>query len=159
MFDRISADRFRELMQKHIAQISANSSSLRNPGAPGAVAAAQEFLIKFNISLIADTNAEKFRHSLDHATQTLTDFFPEDARHWGRARKVINIFLRDSLYNRYLAEHYKLDTIASLLEVPLDADVAENLHNYAKEKNKTLSPWPKIKGLTPAISDSPERRT
>jgi hypothetical protein len=149
----MSPDEFCPLMQKHIAQISANSSSLRNPGASGAVAAAQQFLISFDIAAAVTADAAIFRQRLDDATDILTGLFPDGARHWGRARKVINIFLRDSLYNRYLADHYHLDSIASFLEVPLDGDVAANLQHYATQNNKALTKWPQIKGLTPTISD------
>jgi hypothetical protein len=50
-------------------------------------------------------------------------------RYWGSARKFLNIFLRDCLYNYLLRESYKLSRWEPWLEVPLDKQVAIGLRN------------------------------
>ena len=39
----------------------------------------------------------------------------------GAARKAINLFLRDALYNRYLNRRFALSWIQAWIEVPLTA--------------------------------------
>jgi len=137
-------------MQRHVAQLAANGSSLRNQGSPGVVPAAREFLEKIDLARFVAGDQAHFRAELDRATEDLRRQFPEKARNWGAARKVLNLFLRDCLYHTYLAEAHGLRRLRKWLEVPLDSQVAEALH--AASSPHGLPPWPRIKHLAPAQS-------
>jgi hypothetical protein len=77
---------------------------------------------------------------------------PADARSWGLARKLLNIFLRDALYTTYLADAFKLQEAESLLEIPLDSITAGHLRK--EDGGRMLPRWPGVKHLTPEISKS-----
>ena len=51
----------------------------------------------------------------------------EESRHWGAARKAVNLFLRDALCNRYLAEEFNLKKAEAWMEIPLDSAVARGI--------------------------------
>lgn len=140
---------FLSRMQHHVAQLAANSSSLRNQGASGVVAAARRFLSRLSLGEFAGGDESSFTATLDRKTEELRGELPVEAQHWGAARKVLNLFLRDCLYNTCLAEAYGLERLWSWLEVPLDRQVAEALR---KEAGATLPPWPQIKRIAPADS-------
>lgn len=133
-------------MQRHVAQLAANGSSLRNQGAAGVVDAARQFLATLDLASFVAGDERSFAAALDRATEDLRRGFPEGARNWGAARKVLNLFLRDCLYHTYLARAYGLDRLRFWLEVPLDSQVAAALRKKAERGH--LPPWPQIKRLT-----------
>ena len=133
-------------MQRHVAQLAANGSSLRNQGAPGVVAVARDFLEHVKLGRFVRGGERAFKTELDWMTEVLCSRFPEKARNWGAARKVLNLFLRDCLYHTYLAEAYGLHRLREWLEVPLDSQVAEAL--LRASSGHTLPAWPGIKRLT-----------
>ena len=51
----------------------------------------------------------EFRKWMDNTTEHLLDVFSLTVRPWGTARKAVNLFLRDVLYNRYLCSKFKID--------------------------------------------------
>ena len=58
--------------------------------------------------------------------------------------------MRDTLYNRYLNDYYKIDKLELWLEVPLDSAVAKGLkHNAGRGQ---LPQWPGLKNLKPNVS-------
>ena len=77
------------------------------------------------------TRRQRFQSRLNVATRRLKDRLPKGARNWGAARKALNIFLRDVLYNHYLRSRHHLDRLEEWLEVPLDRDVAAALRAAA----------------------------
>lgn len=133
-------------MQRHVAQLAANGSSLRNQGAGGVVAVARDFLEQVKLGRFVRGDEQAFKSELDRVTEILCGGFPEKARNWGAARKVLNLFLRDCLYQSYLAEAYGLDRLREWLEVPLDSQVAEAL--LGEPSGHALPAWPGIKHLT-----------
>jgi hypothetical protein len=78
--------------------------------------------------------------------------FPSGAQHWGAARKALNLFLRDVLYNHYLSQHFRFRRIEKWLEVPLDSYTAKGIRE--KYGSKKLPPWKGIKYLTPEVSQA-----
>jgi hypothetical protein len=75
-----------------------------------------------------------------------------NGRHWGSARKFLNIFIRNCAYNRFLCEAYQLDQVEQWMEVPLDSHVASGLID-AMPKGVSLPRWRTVIGLNPEISD------
>jgi len=88
-----------------------------------------------------------FPKVLDCYTCQLKDALPKGSRYWGRARKCLNIFLREASYNFLLRTTYEFGNIDTLLETPLDSRVAKGLGDDA-DKGR-LPPWKSIIALTP----------
>lgn len=88
---------------------------------------------------------DEFLKILNQDTEKIKKSLPSKAQKWGAARKVINIFLRNLAYNKYICKKYKLDRMEKWLEVPLDRYVATGLRNTKLGKN--LPSWPGIKNL------------
>ncbi|MET0064840.1 MAG: hypothetical protein ABW076_00695 [Candidatus Thiodiazotropha sp.] len=143
--------RYISMMQARTAQVAIGHSTLRNQGAPDVIATARSYLSKVDLSKFAATESEEeFLSVLNKRTKSLADRFPGEAKgNWGAARKALNIFLRDCLYNRYLAEHFGLVKLECWLEIPLDGDVGNKLREKFPE---ILPKWKTIKRLTPGVS-------
>ena len=115
-------------MQRFIAETCIGAPALRNQGAPGLVGAARKFFKKMKLASIPK-DAGPFAAWLDEQTIVLLDHFPPAARHFGTARKALNLFLRSATYNIVLNREYGLDALLPLLEVPLDSYVARHLRH------------------------------
>ncbi len=114
------------------------------------VLAARTFLAELDPGRFTVRAPGQFQARLDAATEALRDRFPKGARNWGAARKAVNLFLRDVLYNTYLAKAYRMARVRPWLEVPLDSYVARGL--AADPSGKDLPKWPGVKHLRPAES-------
>ena len=86
-----------KLLQYRTAEGATGPSALRNQGNRGVLAAARHFLKAIDLFEFSVTSEQKFKSVLDDHTNHLTLSFPEGARHWGAARKALNLFLRDVL--------------------------------------------------------------
>src|SRR5262249_39672812 len=134
-----------------LAEIAVGPSALRKQGAPGVIAAARAFLKCLDLRSFVRPEGSAFLSELDAATVSLQEILPTGARHWGAARKALNLFLRDALYCADLATHYRLEVIRGWLEVPLDRHVALGLRRYPKLSGG-LPRWAGIKHLTQQAS-------
>ncbi len=143
---------FIPLMQHRIAQVSVGAAALRNQGAPGIVQICRDYfessirLAEFKENL----NSENYNNYLDKQTNQLLKKFPKEAKSWGAARKGLNLFFREVVYNFYLANHLEIsrnrknnNLILKQLEVPLDQYVAKGLIKL----NSDLPKWKSIKSL------------
>jgi len=107
----------------------------------------QKFLVGVGLQKFQGLDAEGFNLKLDNLTRQLMKQFPATARkNWGAARKVLNLFLRDALYDQHLCEQYHLHEIEPHLELPLDGNVTKELRK--RDKNGELPRRFKIKALT-----------
>jgi hypothetical protein len=148
---RKAADERTRLRQRRIAQLAVGPSTLRGQGPGGMVSVARAFLADFDLRSLTRGGERGFRRQLDRATLALRNRFPCGGRHWGAARKVINIFLRDALYDSCLSQRFALDHVEPWLELPLDRHVAVSLR--AEPEARILRPWRTIKALDPATSE------
>jgi len=153
-------DEFLKQIHRRLAISSVGGSAIRNQGAAGLVDIAREYfentisLEKFFVSL---KDEESFKRFLNLHTNQLVDKFPKGGKSWGAARKGLNLFFRDLVYNKFIAKKYGLsrnleqfnDEI-KYLELPLDSYVAKELY---KSSNKHLPKWTSIRELTKAVSD------
>jgi hypothetical protein len=139
------------MVQRKVATASVGPSTVRGQGAPGLVAAAHRHLSSVDLRDLAVTRASTFRDRLDSETESLRSAFPKGGRSWGAARKCVNLFLRDCLYNAYLREARGLGRVEPLLEIPLDSLVARELRRL--DAGKVLPRWPGLKHLQPCDSD------
>jgi hypothetical protein len=141
---------FIQTMQHKVAVSAVGPSALRGQG-KGVLSAAQTFLAKVSLVKIKNFESRRFNHWLDRQTEDLLDILPLKNRPWGTARKAINLFLRDALYNRYLCHHFQINRIESILEVPLDGVIARSLKRLGQRGQ--LPRWPGLKGLTKPVSN------
>jgi hypothetical protein len=137
-------DSFFKAIQKWVAQTAIGTSTLRNQGSKGVILAARTFLQDVNLQKFSAKTHSQFARVLEQYTNELQNSFPENSKNWGAARKALNIFLRDVVYNKYLCERLNLEQIESWLELPLDKYVAEFLCIY----DKNLPRWHSIKYLS-----------
>jgi hypothetical protein len=136
------------IMQARVARVAVGPSTVRGYGA-GVVAASQNFLARLKLEPIADLELSEFPRKLDRLTLSLIDALPPDAQHWGLARKVLNIGLRDIVYARHLCAHYPgLAQLEPVLELPLDGIVGKRL----REQDPTVPRWKRIKDVSPDSS-------
>lgn len=139
---------FLKVVQLRAARLAATASSTRGQGAEGVVACAREFLGALSLRDFGTGDERAFARRLELATSDLCECLPKPARNWGLARKLLNIFLRDSLYTGYLATEHRLVEAERLFEVPLDAITAKRIRTEVP----ALSRWPGVKHLDSATS-------
>jgi len=151
---------FLQQIHRRIAIVSVGGSAIRNQGASGMVDDARSYF-KDSIALDEFFSAMKdetsYRMFLDKHTIYLRDKFREGGRRWGAARKGLNLFFRDLVYNKFITEEFGLSQDFNLfndeikyLEVPLDSFVAQGLCDMP---NLQLPKWKSIKELTPGTSE------
>jgi len=144
---------FLNTVQCYVAVQAIGPSSLRNQGSPGVIDAARRFLSKIKLSDFVTSGEREFLSQLDEQTVLLLHNLPKKAQNWGAPRKALNLFLRDAIYNQYLASEFNLHRIESWLEIPLDSAVARGLRAIKEEEGGgELPDWPGLKQLTPSIS-------
>ncbi len=137
-------------MQRKVATTAIGPSALRGQGR-GVLAASQQYLASLSLARIPKSDQKRFADWLDRHTDALLLVLPVHGYPWGAARKAINLFLRDALYNRYLCQKYTLRKIECWLEIPLDSAVA---HGLRKEAGRAVLPrWLGLKHLRPNHSD------
>ena len=147
------------LIQKHIAQLSIGASTLRGQGR-GAARTARDYLGTLPLDTFVAGDRAHFRRALNKHTKRLAGMLPSPPGrrppcgvNWGAARKALNIFLRNALYNVHLCQCYGLEKMENWLEVPLDNDAAKCIRRTPPAPRG----WTAIKGLTPAVSRAYQR--
>jgi hypothetical protein len=133
-------------MQKRVANGAVGPSTIRGMAPAGTAEIIKDYLQKVKISSFRADSESGFTRKLDAATEKLLAALPPDAKHWGMARKCVNIFLRDCLYNRYLCNYYKLQHMEEWLEIPLDSHVGKGLILHCQ--NLDLPPWGRVISLS-----------
>jgi hypothetical protein len=124
---------------RRTASASVGPSTARNMGLRGTVGAARDYLASLDIRKFDKKTEKEFLTSLNTATVAFVKYLPLGAKWWGSARKFLNIFLREVIYNRFLCEHYNLYRIEPWLELPLDSHVAKGLRK--ESGGHSLSRW------------------
>jgi hypothetical protein len=142
--------RFYRDMQAYIAVTTIGPSTLRNQGAKRVIKKAQEFLGRLDLHPFHKSDEASFLGVLNRKAEELRQALPKGAKHWGAARKAMNLFLRDICYNRFLSQKYQLAAVEPWLELPLDSLVAGAMKRSASRGR--LPHWPGLIGLTPEIS-------
>ena len=136
-------------VQHKVAVSAVGPSAMRGQG-KGVVKASREFLKSLPLAQIPKSSEARFQGWLDRQTEALLDELPIKGRPWGAARKAINLFLRDSLYSKYLSHRFGIGKLESWLEIPLDSVVARGLK--AEAGRGGLPQWPGLKKLKPETS-------
>jgi hypothetical protein len=137
-------------IQSRAARVSVGASTVRGAGNKGVAAACREFLAQMDLRPFGTNSRVRFSQALDEQTEALRLALPYRVRKWGLARKVLNIFLRDSLYTSYLADAYRLSRAEHLMELPLEPITVKALK--AEGERGALPRWSGVKALTPSDS-------
>lgn len=145
---------FMKTMQEKIAVSAVGPSALRGQG-KGVLYATQRVLKGVDLFKLPVNRQEDFYSWLDEQTATILEAMPINSDPWGAARKALNLFLRDALYNRYLCKEYGIDRAENWLEIPLDSAVAKGL--IKTDTQGDLPPWPRLKHLIKDDSDKYQR--
>jgi hypothetical protein len=128
--------------------VAITSSSMRGGGNTGVVKAARTFLATVDLRTFGTADGRKFLASLDQTTNNLVAALPRASRHWGLARKGLNIFLRECLYTVYLRDRFGLGKAESWFEIPLDSFTGKAL----RVLNADLPTWKTVKGVDPLLN-------
>lgn len=140
-------DHLAEVIRRYVAVTSVGASTVR--GSPSGTAdAARDALFSIQLARLGISDERVFRSRLNQLTEGLRRALPVGRRHWGLARKIVNIYLRNAFYNHYLRKTYHLDRSELLLEVPVDSAVAKGLRRSAATNE--LPRWPGLRSLKPA---------
>jgi hypothetical protein len=143
--------KFIRLVHNRVAELAIGPSALRNQGDKHVVSKARSFLKSLEISKFAPSSESRFLQQLDLKTKSLMKRLPKRARHFGAARKALNLFLRDVLYNTYLRRYYHFEKATEFLEVPLDSYVVKGIRG--DNGNVPPGKWKNIKSLDPIVSE------
>jgi hypothetical protein len=133
---------FLDVMQRRIASVSVGPSTARRMGPAGTISAARTFLGELDLRRFNRSSEADFLEALNRSTHKLIKELPREAQYWGAARKYLNIFLRNVIYNKYLCQAYGLGHIEPWLEIPLDSHVAKGLQ--CEDRDHVLPKWKAI---------------
>ena len=139
---------FVSTVQAFIARASVSPSAMRGRGGRGTIDCTRRFLSELSLKPFGVSNAQLFGERLDEATDELLSLMPRRGRKWGKARKILNIFLRNALYSTHLSERFGLARAESVLELPLDSFTGGRL----SQRYPAIGPWPGVARLEPAVS-------
>ncbi len=134
-----------DALRRRVASTSVGPSTARKMGPKGTIKTAREYLAGLKLESFKRKTEGEFRVVLDNATSRFVGHLPKGAKHWGAARKFLNIFLRGAVYNRFLCKRYNLYGIEPWLELPLDSHVAKGLRK--EEGGENLPIWKTVIGL------------
>jgi hypothetical protein len=137
---------FRRALQVRTAQAAIGASALRNQGAPGVVKAARDALARVKLARLAAPSQAEFAKELDRVTDQVWGKLPPPTG-WGTARKALNLFLRDVLYNTYLARDLHFARVERWLELPLDSFTIKALRR--ERSLERLPRWPGVATVDP----------
>jgi hypothetical protein len=139
-------DKFIEKMCVWTGLTAVGPSALRCQG-KDVLKATQEYLGKLDLAVIPVSTPKEYADWLNTATESLLEVLHKkiENKPWGTARKALNLFMRNVLYNRYLNDHFNLGKLEPWLEIPLDSAVAKGLKHRAGHGN--LPQWPGLKKL------------
>ena len=141
---------FLNAIKSRTARVSIGASTMRGRGNTGTVSASRQFLRSLPLQRFALDDPSRFAAELDHMTDDLCAALPLNAQHWGLARKILNVFLRDCLYTSYLSEAYELRRAEKFFEIPLDSITAQQLQFIAGRG--VLPRWPGVRYVTADMS-------
>jgi hypothetical protein len=116
-------------VRRREASTAVGASTARGMGPKGTILAARHYLASIDLNRFRKASEKEFRSTLNQTTNRFLKHLPRGARHSGAARKFLNIFLRNVVYNRYLCAHYGLAYLEPWLELPLDSHVAKGLRS------------------------------
>jgi hypothetical protein len=140
---------FLQLAQDFLAN-AFSISTVRRMGRSGTLEAVRAFLKRIDLAHVSETSPPNYIRTLDDLTSNFQRSLPKPA-YWGVARKCLNLFFRDALYNFYLRREFNLAKFEKQLEIPLDSFVGNALREEAEGCD--LPRWQGVVGLRHEMSD------
>jgi hypothetical protein len=140
---------FLAMIQGFTARRAVGASTARG-SRKGTVKTCRDFLRTVDLSQFATSDPPSFNATLDRVTNRFAKKLKPRHHKWGLARKVLNIFLRDSFYTDWLRNGYRLGKARNLFELPLDEITATLLHE--KHQGKPLRPWRGVSKVDAALN-------
>jgi hypothetical protein len=137
-------------MQVRTAMVAVAPSAVRGTNSAGVMPAARGFLGKMDLSVFGTDDLRQFSRQLNRQTKALTAALPSKERHFGLARKVLNLFLRECVYNAYLRVAYSLGLVEPFLELPLDSFTARGVR--VRSLKGSVPTWFGVRKLTAEAS-------
>ena len=92
---------------RSVQNFQANAFSIaivRNMGPEGTLDCIRAFLKGIDLTAVSKKEPSQYIKTLNDLTEKLRRSMPKDARNWGVARKCLNLFFRDALYNYFCDE-------------------------------------------------------
>ena len=105
-------------------------------------------MLRAKLARFATRDRVAFERALNGHTRRLIAVLPKGGASWGLARKLLNIFLRDSLYTGYLSKAYGLTKAERFLEIPLDSITAKRI----RQEEPEVPRWRGVRHLNPDVS-------
>ncbi|WP_041577838.1 hypothetical protein [Bdellovibrio bacteriovorus] len=124
--------------KRRLAKMSISTSAFRRQGKQGLIRFTQNYI---NERIDLHTFAKALRSGnyqkyLDKQTLLLVQAAKKYNCRWGTARKGLNIFFRDVLYNSYFINELKLNLNHGWhLEIPLDSKTMSQIRRLHKSEN------------------------
>ena len=138
------ADLLLHALRSQLARAATESSTVRGRGNAGVAAAARAYLTQLDLAKLA-ANPEALPAHLDQHTVSLLETFQGEAHaRWGLARKILNLFLRDAVYNVHLRTACGLGPLEPRLELPLDGESAKRVRRDYRRLRKDRPDLPNL---------------
>lgn len=140
-----------EVLKENLAKRSVGTSALRKQVRKGGIKAVHEFLggLRPRELRALRTPAAYLRWLDDRTVEMERQVGKSHGLMWGSARKALNLWIRDIVYNHHFRSTYGLDRLEPWLEVPLDSHTAAFIR---RESVAPLPRWTTIMAVTPAFS-------
>jgi len=140
----MSNRKFLVAVQKFTAIQAVSASTVRGQR-KGTLKKIHAYLGRLRLDRLAGMNGADYARWLDAKTGDLQKKLRGRNKRWGLARKAMNLFMRQCLYNTYLSRKFRLRGVQQHMEIPLDSKVARGLKEHAGRGK--LPPWPGLIGL------------
>jgi len=146
MASLMSNKEFLSAVQKFTGIQAVSVSTVR--GLPeGSLGKIHAYLGRLRLGRLAGMNGTDYARWLDARTVHLQKKLGGRPKQWGVARKAMNLFMRQCLYNTYLSKKFRLARFQKQMEIPLDSRVAHGLGKDARKRKLKLPPWRGLIGL------------
>jgi len=136
-----------EAIREYVAVTSVGPSTVRGY-AENTKSICQRHLSKFPLDALAECSPREFLEFLDARTTVLMRLMSRNRKlldhesYFGLARKVLNIFLRNSYYNQFLISRYNIAKHEGLFEVPIDSRSAAGIRRDCRDLEIVYEdPW------------------
>lgn len=142
---------FETALKENLTKRAVGTSALRNQVRTGGIRAVHDFLCGLQPRELRALRSRKaFLGWLDARTNEMErKVGASHGLQWGSARKALNLWLRDMVYNHHFRSAYGLDRLEPWLEVPLDSHTATFIR---RESGVALPRWTTIVAVTPDFS-------
>lgn len=130
---------YSDAQRLRLAKVSISTSAFRGQGKSGLIRFTQRYLVK-KVCLHEMSESLKsgsYEQYLDNETMKLKRAAASYDCQWGTARKGLNIFFRDVLYNSYFFQKLKLSfSHGHQMEIPLDSKTMRKIRSGLSELKK-----------------------